>query len=148
GQDPQAARRGVIADAGRGLGARWVAMNDLAWNTAGAQALRVLTVGACGLLYVAPLSLGLWRGQTTYDRHAAARAERDRAELDAETAIAIKRAEVRRDAEIMWAEHQLTQARLAIEAQTEIDREHQRRRVLQALESPVHAPSRRAVEPV
>lgn len=147
-QDLQDARRGVIADAGRGLGARWVAMNDLAWNTAGAQALRVLTIGACVLLYLAPLILGLWRGQTTYDRHAAARAERDRAELDAETAIAIKRAEVRREAEIMWAEHQLTQARLAIEAQTEIDREHQRRRVLQALESPVHAPSQRAVEPV
>lgn len=147
-QDLQDARRGVIADAGRGLGARWVAMNDLASDTAGAQALRVLTIGACVLLYLTPLILGLWRGQTTYDRHAAARAERDRAELDAETAIAIKRAEVRRDAEIMWAEHQLTQARLAIEAQTEIDREHQRRRVLQALESPVHAPSQRAVEPV
>jgi hypothetical protein len=96
---------------------------------------------------VAPLILGLWRGQTTHDRHAAARAERDRAELDADTAVAIKRAEVRREAEIMWAEHQLTQARLAIEAQTEIDREHQRRRVLQAFEGPVHAPSQRAFEP-
>lgn len=144
----QDARRGVIADAGRGLGARWVAMNDLASDTAGVQALRLLTVGACVLLYLAPLVLGLWRGQTTYDRHAAARAECDRAELDADTAIAIKRAEVRREAEILWAEHQLTQARLAIEAQTEIDREHQRRRVLQALEPPVHAPSQRPVEPV
>ena len=36
----------------------------------------------------------------------------------------------------MWAEHQLTQARLAIEAQTEIDREQQRRRVVEALEAP------------
>jgi hypothetical protein len=46
----------------------------------------------------------------------------------------------------MWAEHQLTQARLAIEAQTEIDREHQRRRVMDALEGPVRAPSRRTFE--
>ncbi len=142
----QDARRGVMADAGRGLGARWVTLNDLASDNAGAQALRLLTIGACVLLYLAPLILGLWRGETTQDRHATARAERDRAELDAQTAIAIKRAEVRREAEIMWAEHQLTQARLAIEAQTEIDREHQRRRVLQAFESPVHAPSQRAFE--
>lgn len=140
------ARRGVMADAGRGLGARWVAMNDLAFQDAGAQALRLLTIGACVLLYLAPLILGLWRGETTHDRHAIARAERDRAELDADTAIAIKRAEVRREAEILWAEHQLTQARLAIEAQTEIDREQQRRRVRQAFESPVHAPSQRAFE--
>lgn len=144
----QDARRGVVADAGRGLGARWVAMNDLASDTAGAQALRLVTVGACVLLYLAPLILGLCRGQTTHDRHTAARAERDRAELDADTAIAVKRAEVRREAEIMWAEHQLTQARLAIEAQTEIDREQQRRRVLQALDEPVHAPSQRAIEPI
>jgi hypothetical protein len=48
---------------------------------------------------------------------------------------------------MLWAEHQLTQARLAIEAQTEIDREQQRRRVLQAFDSPVHAPSRRAFQP-
>ncbi len=73
-----------------------------------------------------------------------ARARRERAELDADTAIAIKRAEVRREAEIMWAEHQLTQARLAIEAQTEIDREHQRRRVLDAVADP---PPPRAFEP-
>jgi len=142
----QDARRGVAADAGRGLGARWVTLNDLASDNAGAQALRLLTIGACVLLYLAPLILGLWRGQTTHDRHATARAERDRAQLDADTAVAIKRAEVRREAEIMWAEHQLTQARLAIEAQTEIDREHQRRRVLQAFERPVHAPSQRAFD--
>lgn len=141
------ARRGVMADAGRDLGTRWVTMNDLASGDPGIQALRLLTVGACALLYLAPLILGLWRGQTTHDRHATARAERDRAELDADTAIAIKRAEVRREAEIMWAEHQLTQARLAIEAQTEIDRERQRRRVLQAVEKPVHAPSQRAFDP-
>ncbi|OBJ00543.1 DUF4407 domain-containing protein [Mycobacterium sp. 1465703.0] len=141
------ARHAVTADAGRGLGARWVAMNDLTSAGAGAMALRLLTIGACMLLYLAPLILGWWRGETTHDRRATARAERERAELDADTAIAVKRAEVRREAEMLWAEHQLTQARLAIEAQTEIDREQQRRRVLQAFDSPVYAPSQRAFEP-
>lgn len=69
-------------------------------------------------------------------------------ELEADTAIAIKRAEVRRAAEIMWAEHQLTQTRLAIEAQAEIDREQQRRRVVEALEGPVRASSERTLQPV
>jgi len=145
--DMDVARRGVAADSGRGLGARWVTLNDLASDNAGAQALRLLTIGACVLLYLAPLILGLWRGQTTHDRHATARAERDRAELDADTAVAIKRAEVRCEAEIMWAEHQLTQARLAIEAQTEIDRQQQRRRVIEALDAPVQAQSDRVAEP-
>ncbi len=35
----------------------------------------------------------------------------------------LKRAEVRRAAEIMWAEHQLTQTRLAIEARPKLDRQ-------------------------
>lgn len=137
------ARDGVVSDADRGLGARWVAMNDLTSADAGAMTLRLLTIGACVLLYTAPLILGCWRGETTHDRHASSRAERERAELDADTAIAIKRAEVRREAEILWAEHQLTQARLAIEAQTQIDREQQRRRVSEALQGPVHAASLR-----
>ncbi|OBB90135.1 DUF4407 domain-containing protein [Mycobacterium sp. 852002-40037_SCH5390672] len=141
------ARNGAVVDADRGLGARWVAMNDLTSADAGAMALRLLMIGVCVLLYLAPLILGLWRGETTHDRRATSRAERERAELDADTAIAVKRAEVRREAEILWAEHQLTQARLAVEAQTEIDREHQRRRVSEALDTAVHAPSRRAFEP-
>jgi hypothetical protein len=140
------ARAGVVADAGPGLGARWVAMNDLTFTDAGAMALRLLTIALCVLLYLAPLILGLWRGETTHDRRATSRAQRERAELDADTAIAVKRAEVRREAEILWAEHQLTQARLAIEAQTEIDREQQRRRVSETLDAPVHAPSQRAFE--
>ena len=139
------ARHGVVADARRGLGTRWVAMNDFTSANSGALTLRLLTVAFCVLVYLLPLILGMWRGETTHDRHATARADRERAELEAETAIAIKRAEVRREAEILWAEHQLTQARLAIEAQTEIDREHQRRRVLEAFE-PV-APPPRTVEP-
>ena len=76
-----------------------------------------------------PLILRRWRGETTHDRHAQARAERERAELVADTAIAVKRAEVRAAAETMWAEQQLAQARLAVEAQTEIDRAQLRRRV-------------------
>ncbi|OOK73913.1 hypothetical protein BZL30_5084 [Mycobacterium kansasii] len=146
-----AARHAAVADAGRGLGTRWVAMNDITLASAGALVLRALLIAFFALVYLLPLILWLWRGETTHDRHAAARAERDRAELEAETAIAIKRAEVRRAAEIMWAEHQLTQTRLAIEAQAEIDREQQRRRVVEALELPVRASSQRhfeAVEPV
>jgi len=142
------ARQDVVAEAGRGLGARWVAMNDLTLASAGALALRLVTIAFFALLFLLPLILRLWRGETTQDRHATARAERERAELEAETAIAVKRAQVRREAEIMWAEHQLTQARLAIEAQTEIDREQQRRRVMDALEAPVRASSRRTFEPV
>lgn len=142
------ARYDVVASAGRGLGARWVAMNDVTLASPGAGALRLLTIAFFALLYLLPLILRLWRGETTHDRHAAARAERERAEVEAETAIAIKRAEVRREAEIMWAEHQLTQARLAIEAQAEIDRERQRRRVVEELQAGVRTPSERSFEPV
>jgi hypothetical protein len=142
------ARHSVLADAGRGLGTRWVAMNDLTFTSIGALVLRLLTIAFFVLLYLLPLILRLWRGETTQERHATARAERERAELDADTTVAIKRAEVRREAEILWVEHQLTQARLAIEAQIEIDREHQRRRVAEALEAPVHASSQRTFEPV
>jgi len=143
-----AARQRAVADAGRGLGARWVAMSALTFTSTGALVLRLLTIALFALLYLLPLILRQWRGETTHDRHATARADRQRAELEADTAIAIKRAEVRREAEIMWAEHQLTQARLAIEAQIEIDREQQRRRVVDALEEPVRASSERPFEPV
>ncbi|OBI47421.1 DUF4407 domain-containing protein [Mycobacterium sp. E787] len=141
------ARHQVVADAGRGLGARWVALNDLTSASAGALALRLVTIAFFALLCLLPLILRLWRGETTHDRHATARADQERAELEADTAIAIKRAQVRREAEIMWAEHQLTQARLAVEAQTEIDREHQRRRVMEALDAPVRFASHRASGP-
>jgi Domain of unknown function (DUF4407) len=143
-----AARQSVVADAGRGLGARWVAMNELTFASVGALVLRLLTIAFFALLCLLPLILRRWRGETTHDRHTTARAERDRAELEADTAIAIKRAEVRREAEIMWAEHQLTQARLAIDAQIEIDREQQRRRLVEALDAPARASSGRTFEPV
>jgi hypothetical protein len=142
------ARQSLVADAGRGLGARWVAMNDVTFASTGAWVLRLLTIAFFALLYLLPLILRLWRGETTHDRHATARAHRERAELEADTAVATKQAEIRRKTEIMWAEHQLTQARLAIEAQTEIDREHQRRRVMEALEGPMRASSQRTFEPV
>ncbi|BBZ39560.1 DUF4407 domain-containing protein [Mycobacterium conspicuum] len=143
-----AVRQQVVADAGRGLGPRWVALNELTSASGATLALRALTIALFALLYLLPLILRQWRGETTEDRHTTARADRERAELEADTAIAIKRAEVRRAAEIMWAEHQLTQARLAIEAQAEIDREQQRRRVVEALEPPMHADTARAVEAV
>jgi|GEM_PF-773924 len=142
------ARQSARTGSGRGLGARWVAMNDVTLASTGALTLRVLAITFLVLVYLLPLILRRWRGETTHDRHATARAQRERAQLDADTAIAVKRAEIRREAEILWAEHQLTQARLAIEAQTEIDREQQRRRVAAALEGPVQATSQRPVEPV
>ncbi|BBZ44175.1 DUF4407 domain-containing protein [Mycobacterium parmense] len=141
------ARQDVVADAGRGLGARWVAMNDVTAAGAGALALRVSTDGFFVLICLLPLVLGMWRGETTHDRRAEARTRRERAELDADTAIAIKRAEVRREAEILWAEHQLTQARLAVEAQAEIDREQQRRRVAAAFEDSKRVPSEISLKP-
>jgi hypothetical protein len=132
------ARQSVTADADHGLAARWLAMQDLTLAGAGALMLRLLTIAFFILLSLLPLILRLWRGETAHDRHAKARAERERAELDAETAIAVKRAEVRAAAETMWAEQQLVQARLAVEAQTEIDRAQLRRQVSAAVEGATH----------
>jgi uncharacterized protein DUF4407 len=129
------ARQPASADADHGLAARWLAMHDLTLASAGALTLRLLTIAFFVLLSLLPLILRLWRGETAHDRHAKAHAERERAELEAETAIAVKRAEVRAAAETLWAEQQLAQARLAVEAQTEIDRAQLRRRVNAALES-------------
>ncbi|GAB4946967.1 hypothetical protein MAHJHV50_49290 [Mycobacterium avium subsp. hominissuis] len=67
---PQRRRR---RDDGRGPGARWIAMNDVTAGNAGALTLRLLTIGGCVLLYLTPLILGLWRGETSHDRRAAAR---------------------------------------------------------------------------
>ena len=131
------------ATAEHGLGARWLAMQDLTLASAGALMLRLVTIAFFILLSLLPLILRLWRGETAHDRHTKAHAERERAELEADTAIAVKRAEVRAAAETMWAEQQLVQARLAVEAQTEIDRAQLRQRVSAALESaaPVAEPA-------
>ncbi len=123
------------ATAEHGLAARWLAMQDLTLAGTGALMLRLVTLAFFTLLSLLPLILRLWRGETTHDRHAKARAERERAELEAETAIAVKRAEVRAAAETMWAEQQLVQARLAVEAQTEIDRAQLQQRVSAAVEA-------------
>jgi hypothetical protein len=142
------ARDKVIKNVDHGLGARWTAMNDHTVASAGAMLLRVATIVFFALLLLLPLILKLWRGQTSQDRGEAARAEVERAELQADAAIAVKRAEVRAAVETLWAEQQLASARLAVEAQTEIDREQQRRRVIEATEAPpAHVQSERVVEP-
>ncbi len=141
------ARTTAMKDRDHGFGARWMAMNDHTFASPGAMLLRLVTIAFFALLVLLPLILKLWRGQTSHDRGAAARADVERAELDADTAIAVKRAEVRAAVETLWAEQQLASARLAVEAQTEIDREQQRRRVMAALEAPVWAQSERVAEP-
>jgi Domain of unknown function (DUF4407) len=140
-------RETALADADHGLGPRWAAMNDYTLAGVGAMLLRLLGIGVFALLCALPLILKLWRGETTHDRGEAAQAERDRAELEADTAIAVKRAEVRAAVETMWAEQQLESARLAVKAQTEIDREEQRRRVIEALGGPVQVHTERISEP-
>jgi len=135
GQSLEQARTTAMKDVDHGLGARWVAMNDHTVANPGAMLLRLVTIAFFALLVVLPLILKLWRGQTSQDRGAAARAEVERAELEADTAIAVKRAEVRAAVETLWAEQQLASARLAVEAQAEIDREQQRRRVMEAVEA-------------
>src|SRR4051794_3011386 len=147
GQSLEQARTTAMKDVDHGLGARWVAMNDHTVANPGAMLLRLVTIAFFALLVVLSLILKLWRGQTSQDRGAVARAEVERAELEADTAIAVKRAEVRAAVETLWAEQQLASARLAVEAQGEIDREQQRRRVVEALEAPVQAQSERVAEP-
>jgi hypothetical protein len=143
----QQARETAMTDVDHGLGARWMAMNEHTFANPGAMLVRLVTIAFFVLLILLPLILKLWRGQTSQDRGAAARAEVERAELDADTAIAVKRAEVRAAVETLWAEQQLESARLAVEAQAEIEREQQRRRVIEAVEAPVQAQSERVAEP-
>src|SRR6185312_6543643 len=127
------ARQAAVTNADRGLGARWVAMHRHTLASAGALVLWAITIAISALLYLLPLILNWLRGETTHDRGVDERAEQDRAELDADTAIAVKRAEVRATSETMWAEQELASARLAVEAQNEIDRELHRRRVAETL---------------
>jgi hypothetical protein len=142
------ARATATTDGDRSLGVRWAAMNEYTFATPGAMVLRVLTIAFFALLTALPLILKLWRGETSSDRGERARAEVERAELQADAVIAVKRAEVRAAVETLWAEQELAKARFAVEAQTEIDREQHRRRVIEALEGPVQVPSERASEPM
>lgn len=107
----------AIASADRGFGARWLTMNSYTLAGPGATVLRALTTAFFALLFLSPLIFKLSRATTTEDRRAAARAERERADLEADTVIAVKRAEVRSAIETMRAEHELTSARMEIEAQ-------------------------------
>jgi hypothetical protein len=129
------------ADADHGLGARWVAMQQLASVSISILILQMLTVVFFAFLALLPTVLRLWRGETTHDRHAQARAERERAELTADTAIAVKQAEIRAATEIMWAEERIAHARLAVEAQVEIDRAQLRHRVTAAIEATTPDPA-------
>ncbi|WP_107653536.1 DUF4407 domain-containing protein [Nocardia suismassiliense] len=145
-----AAESAAFADADRGLGARWLAMNDYTTHHAGALPLRILTIIAVVALALLPLVLRWWRGQTSFDRRVAYLEVQARAEQEADTAIALKRAEVRAEAQALRAEQQLTAARLAAEADTAIDRERQRTRIVAAiggLEIGIAEPPRRTALP-
>jgi hypothetical protein len=143
----QRARETAMTGVDHGLGVRWMAMNEYTFASPGAMLVRLVAIAFFALLILLPLILKLWRGQTSEDRGAVARAEVERAELEANTVIAVKRAEVRAAVETLMAEQQLASARLAVEAQAEIEREQQRRRVVEALEAPVQAQSERVAEP-
>lgn len=127
------ARATATGTADRGLGARWIAMQDHTMTDPGALLLRAFTIAFFVLLSLLPLILNLLGNQTVPGRRAAAAAQRERAELEADTAIAVKRADVRRAAEILRADQQLASVRLAVEAQQEIDRALHRRRIAQAI---------------
>ncbi len=85
----------ALARADDGLDARWRAMHAYTAEHGGAMVLRFGIVGFFVLLTLLPLLLRTWRGQTQQDRRIAARRLRSRAEEEADTAIAVKRAEVR-----------------------------------------------------
>ena len=151
GADEQAvtqAREAASANADRGFGARWLAMNSYTLSSPGVTVLRALLTALFVLLFLSPLILRLSRAKTSDDRRTAARAVQERADLEADTAIAVKRAEVRAAIETMKAEQELTNARREIEAQSEIDEEQQRRRVAAALDAPMQVTSERVVESV
>ncbi len=142
------ARAAALRTGDRGLGARWIALNGYTFADAGAFVLRLATLVITVALALLPLLSRWWRGETAFDRRVSARAVADRAERDAEAAIAVKRAEVRTEAETLRAEQELASARLAVHADTVIDRENQRRRVIAsigAVEIGVTEPQRRAV---
>jgi hypothetical protein len=148
GQTALAAARGAaLADADHGLGARWKAMHEYTTADGAALVVRLFAIAFFTLLSLLPLILRLWRGETSNERSSAAQAERERAELQADTAIAVKRAEVRAAVERLWAEQELTRAQLAVEAQNEIDHARYRHTVLEATEAPVMVSAQRDFDP-
>ncbi|MFI9537957.1 DUF4407 domain-containing protein [Nocardia fusca] len=123
----------VAAEGDRGFGARWSAAHEYTVGELGALGLRALTWALFGLLALLPLILRWWRGETAQERRRAADTVRDRAERAADAAIAEKEARVRADTAAVRLEQQLTAAELVAEADTTIDRERQRTRVIAAL---------------
>lgn len=116
------------AETDRGPGARWTAMNEHA-----APLPRLLCLLGFTGLALFPLLLRRWRGETTFDRRLAADLVRDRAERDADETIAVQRARTRAETEKVRAEQELTAVELAADADTAIDRERQRVRVIAAI---------------
>ncbi|MGW0182010.1 DUF4407 domain-containing protein [Nocardia sp. NPDC003345] len=135
--DARAALREARATAAgrddRGFGARWSAAHDHTTAHTGAFVIRALTWLFFALLALLPLILRWWRGETTQERRRAAEAVRDRADRAADAAVAEQEARVRAETAAVRAEQRLTSARLAAEADTTIDRERQRTRVIAAL---------------
>jgi hypothetical protein len=92
------ARAESLAAADTGLDARWAAMNSYTTHTAGTAGplvLRTAVVVLFVLLSLLPLILRRWRGQTDQDRRILARKLRNRAEEEADTTVAISRAQLR-----------------------------------------------------
>lgn len=105
-----------------GLGARWQAMNTYTLDNPGALILRLSVIGFFVVLTLLPLLVKRWQGASSQE-----------AESAADTAIAVKRAQVRAQVDQLWAEQELNSARIAVEAQNAIDAERQRRRVAEVL---------------
>ncbi|MTE11961.1 DUF4407 domain-containing protein [Nocardia aurantiaca] len=142
------ARKGAYTEGDRGLAARWVAMNDYTTGHLGPLGLRLAVAVLMIVLALLPLLLRWWRGETAFDRSVAVRTATDRIDQAAATAIAVKQAEVRVETESLRAEQQLTAARLAAHADTAIDRERQRTRIIAAignLEIGITEPAQRAL---
>ncbi|MCM6776927.1 DUF4407 domain-containing protein [Nocardia sp. CDC159] len=147
-QDLDQARTAAFHTGDRGLGARWLAMHDYTLGHGGALLLRSSIIVLGVLLALLPLLLRWWRGETSFDRRRAARTVTERAEQAAAEAIAVQRAQVRVETEKLRADQELASARLAAHAETAIDRERQRKRIIAAignLEIGVTEPQRRAV---
>ncbi|WP_067532338.1 DUF4407 domain-containing protein [Nocardia crassostreae] len=144
-----AARDNAYTAGDRGLGARWVAMNDYTTDHFGALALRLATWLLLIVLALLPLLLRRWRGETSLDREIALRTATGRVDQAAAAAIAVKQAEVRVETESLRAEQQLTAAKLAAHADTAIDRERQRTRIIAAIgnfQIGITEPQQRAVD--
>lgn len=140
------ARDAAIAGADRGFGARWLAMNAHTLASPGATVLRAVTVSVFVLLFLLPCLLRLSRPTTLSDHRASASVEQERADLEADTAIAVTRAQVREQVETLWAERELASAQLAAAAQTEIEREEHRLRVDAARQAPIAVSAERIPE--